>query len=430
MNYLFSEEILSIDHAMVGIYAVNMETSEVILNQNSDLSFMPASCMKLITTAAALHILGSATRFETNLQYDGIINSEKTLVGNIYIQGGGDPLLGSKRIEGWQSQINLWVDEIKKLGIKKIAGKIISDSSKWEKAMASPSWLWEDLGNYYGSGASALSFYENSYDLTFKGGKAVLEKTSVIKTNPPLKSLIIQNEVTTGPARSGDRACLYGSEFSFTQYVRGTIPLDADEFTIKGAIPDPGLAIEELLREKLEAEQITLLSETINSKSPRITIHTTYSPPIEKIVYWTNQDSVNLYAEHLLKKMGEVSYNDGSTQGGIKATIDFLTSLEIDTSGFHMADGSGLSRKNLITPKQMVLFLLKLKKSPYFPLFYESLPLIDDSIKAKSGSMAFCKGYAGYSKNIAFAIFINNSLDPSLRNEKLDKFFKDLAIKP
>ena len=165
--YSYSEDL---DHALVSIYAVHMDTGEVFQDQNSDLSLIPASCLKIATTAAALQILGADYRFETHLEYDGRIE-QKTLQGNLYIRGGGDPCLGSDRISGslsWDNQIAAWADAIQKLGIHKITGKVIGDADGWEEALAVPSWTWEDLGNYYGAGACALSFHENAYSLFFQ----------------------------------------------------------------------------------------------------------------------------------------------------------------------------------------------------------------------------------------------------------------------
>ena len=93
-----------------------------------------------------------------------------------------------------------------------------------EKALAAPSWSWEDLGNYYGAGACALSFHENFYTLYFKPAKEG-DKAEIVRQDPPISNLSFQNEVTTGAVGSGDNACVYGAEFSPVQYVRGTVPL-------------------------------------------------------------------------------------------------------------------------------------------------------------------------------------------------------------
>jgi D-alanyl-D-alanine carboxypeptidase/D-alanyl-D-alanine-endopeptidase (penicillin-binding protein 4) len=430
MPLLFGENLSSLQHAAIGIYAENSKTKKVLAERNSNLSLMPASCMKIVTTAAALQILGAESRFETHLEYDGIIHLNGVLKGNVYIRGGGDPCLGSDRIAGspsWKEQIKMWADAIEKLGILKIEGKVIGDATKWEKALAVPSWSWEDLGNYYGAGACALSFHENCYSLFFEPNKQIGKSASLLRTEPPMSLLVFQNEVKTGPVGSGDCACIYGSEFSTLQCIRGTVPAAVQEFAIKGAIPDPASTCADLLVKELQERNIVTLEQNIASCNRKTLVHTTYSPSIEQIVYWTNQKSVNLYAEHLLKKMGEVVYNEGSTAAGIKAVKDFWASQGIDLSGFNMVDGSGLSRKNLITSAQLVAILLKIKMFDSFPVFFASLPQRHASIRAKSGSMSLAKSYAGYTGNIAFAVIVNQCLDNQLMNTELNDFLSNLS---
>jgi D-alanyl-D-alanine carboxypeptidase/D-alanyl-D-alanine-endopeptidase (penicillin-binding protein 4) len=425
---LFGEEFCSLDHAVAGIYAVDTATGKVLIDKNSDLSLVPSSCMKIVTTAAALQLLGADARFETSLEYDGVIDKGKTLHGNLYIHGGGDPCLGSDRIPAslsWKKQIEAWADAVQKLGIEKIEGRVIGDASRWEKALAVPSWAWEDLGNYYGAGASALSFHENAYALVFKPGSKAGDRTAILRTDPPLPALVLQNEVTTGPEGSGDRACIYGSEFSSIQAVRGTVPAAVDEFTIKGAIPDPAEFCAELLAQTLQERGISVEQKMVPAQR-RTVFHTTASPTVAEIVHWTNQNSINLYAEHLLKALGERMSQEGSTQAGLKGIASFLTSQKIDLGGLSMMDGSGLSRKNLITAKQLVAVLLKMRKSEAFPIFFQSLPDQGGSVRAKTGSMSFIRGAAGYAGEIAFAIIINHGCDAKRMNEELKQFFAHL----
>jgi D-alanyl-D-alanine carboxypeptidase/D-alanyl-D-alanine-endopeptidase (penicillin-binding protein 4) len=413
------------DPASVSAYAVDGKTGQVLLDESSGKSLMPASCMKVITTAAALQILGPETRFQTDLEYDGTLDSG-TLRGNLYIRGGGDPCLGSDRIEGslsWDKQIEAWVDAVQKLGVGRIKGKVFGDAKRWEKALAVPSWSWEDLGNYYGAGACALSFHENYYSLFFKPGQEG-EAAEILSCDPPISSLAFQNEVKTGPAGSGDRACIYGSEFTPVQYVRGTVPAGVKKFSIKGAIPDPAVLCAELFAKALQAKGISIGHQTIPPSEKRTVFHTTLSPPVKEIVYWTNQKSINLYAEHLLKKIGEVVSQEGSTQAGIQAVTDFWRSKKIDLNGFNMADGSGLSRKNLVTAKQFVSILLEIKKSDLFPLFMQSLPQVNGHIQAKDGGMSLVRGYVGYADEVAFALLVNQCLDPKL-NQKMKLFLAD-----
>lgn len=407
---LFASRLFAVEQATVALYAVDTETGQLLIDTNSDLSVVPASCLKLFTTAAAIHILGPESRFETHLEYDGTIQ-DKTLHGNLYIKGGGDPCLGSSRFGGYQKQLDIWVDAIRKLGIEKIDGKVVPDATAWEKALAPPSWEFEDLANYYGAGASALSFNENSYTLYFQPGNATGDEAHIIRTDPPFIGATLHNEVKTGSLGSGDQAFIFGCEYCPIQFARGTIPLGAREFSIKGALADPAEVTSYLLCKALQG--ITVGTEAL-PQTKRTCFHTTYSPTVKEIVHLTNQKSVNLYAEHLLKQMG-----NGKTTRGLEKVKEFLLSLGIELSGFNMMDGSGHSRRNLVTAKQLVQLLLKMRHSQHYQIFYDSLPTQQDAVKAKSGSMAFIKSYAGYYDKVAFAFIINNCHDAAERQAKL-----------
>jgi len=421
-----AQEDYQIEHALVGAYAVNMRTGKVLIDQNSEMSLMPGSCLKLVTTAAALELLGPKMRFETKLEYDGKV-SGGVLEGNLYVRGGGDPCLGSDRFTPWQKQLELWVEALGALGIQTIRGKVLADASHWEKVLAVPSWLWEDLGNYYGAGASALSFHENFYSLVFKPGAKIGERASILRLDPAISDFTLHSEVTTGPEGSGDRACIYGSEYSPLGFVYGTIPAGVESFAIKGAILDPPAFCAAAFTKALRAKGMVVEEKNLPLSKSRTSFHTTSSPSVAEIVYWTNQKSLNLYAEHLLKKMGETLYGEGSTEYGLRAVSSFLRAQKIDLAGWQIADGSGLSRKNLVTAKQLVSLLIKLQSSSHFSLLLQSLPKQGKHLKAKSGSFSSMKvSYAGYAGDIAFAIVVNHCTDKQKVAEKTALFLSNL----
>lgn len=419
---LSTSEETPLSHAVIGAYAVDAKSGKVLLDEKSHVSLIPASCMKVVCTAAALHLLDSKSHFRTDLEYDGAIDPSGVLHGHLFIHGGGDPCLGSDRVApalSWEKQLDDWVAAVKKAGIQAIEGEVFGDASQWETALAAPSWTWEDLGNYYGAGACALSFHENAYSLIFAPGNKVGEPASILRTEPPLPQLSLHNEVKTGPEGSGDCACIYGCEFSMQQYARGTIPAGVSEFTLKGALPDPCALCADLFRQALQKQGVTVLHQPLPRQTQRTVFYSTFSPSVGDIVHWINRESINLYAEHLLKKMGEVIDKEGSTQAGIRAVTTFLRDQNVDLSGFNMADGSGLSRKNLVTAKQLVAVLLKMRDSPLFSLFLDSLPERGQGIRAKSGTMSQVNALSGYVGDIAFAILINHSLDPAKSKEAI-----------
>ncbi len=405
------------ENASVSAYAMNTVTGEVILDEQGEKSLMTASCVKVIIAGAALSLLGKETHFHTDLEYTGTIDPQGVLLGNIYIKGGGDPCLGSGRNGlslSFEKQLEVWVQEIQKAGIKEILGEVIPDSSLWKDDSVVWSWAAEDLGNYYGAGPSALSFHENYYDLVLKPGPTVGSGVDILRIEPKVDGLLMKNNLATGPDGSGDRAWIYGTELSPICRVQGTVPMGSSEFTIRGSIQDPPHFCAQSLVKALSASGIAVRHQETKAETERVFLHRTKSPTIEEIVSMMNQKSINLYAEHLLKKLGESVYGEGSTESGLRVIRSFLESQKIDTKGLNLVDGSGLSRKDLMTAKQFVVFLSKVKELPIFSTFLHSLPEISPGIRAKSGCMSLARGAVGYAGDVAFAILINYAvgLDP------------------
>ena len=126
--------------------------------------------LSLLTSAAALELLGPGYCFKTQLGYTGNLNkSTGLLTGDIVIKGGGDPALGSQYFKDhYRNFLTDWITTIKKLGIKKIEGRIIADDTRYDNQPVPPKWIWEDIGNYYGAGTYGLSVFDNMFEIHFR----------------------------------------------------------------------------------------------------------------------------------------------------------------------------------------------------------------------------------------------------------------------
>src|SRR5690554_1813388 len=152
-----------LEGALVSVTISDMETGEVLDAINSDQRLCPASVWKLFTTTAALKILGPEFKFRTVLAYDGKIE-KGTLTGNVYIIGGGDPSLGSQYFEpGFEQLISDWANAIKSVGIDSINGRLVANSTHFTGDGMPRTWIWEDMGNYYGAAVSGLNINDNTY---------------------------------------------------------------------------------------------------------------------------------------------------------------------------------------------------------------------------------------------------------------------------
>lgn len=450
-------------NASWGFYAVDVSNGQLIASRNGEVSLAPASIQKTISTATALEIFGDDYRFTTTIQYDGTIDkATKILHGNIYIKGGGDPALGSSKYKSTYYQpdfIAQWVEAIKNLGIDSINGAVIGDATIYSTQMPPAKWSWEDLGNYYGAGASGLSIYDNLFHLTFRSPNKDGAATTIVKTEPYVPEITFYNEVKASVINA-DRAYIYGAPYAKVRYIRGTIPKGRSEFSIKGSIPEPAFMAAYQLDHALHKNGIKTKRQPstirrangllVKGASERKTILKTYSPALKSIVYRTNKWSMNLYAEHLINHIGYIKKGEGSTDKGIEALHTFWQSKGMDTNGFFMFDGSGLSRYNAISPKHFTYILQYMKnRGKYYESFNESLPIAGQSgtlkymcrgtaaqgkVRAKSGSIRKVRAYAGYAttrsnREIAFCIIANNfNCKDSQMRRKLEKIMVAMAL--
>src|SRR5664280_535399 len=371
----------SLVHASVSLCVSDANSGDVIIDYNSGISLTPASVLKVITSAAALELLGPGYTFKTTVGYTGTLNKRSGLLkGNIIIHGGGDPALGSKYFsDHYANFLNNWVSEIKKLGIKRIKGKVITDDSYYDYQPVPGKWIWEDIGNYYGAGAYGLSVYDNTYEIHFK--------TSSEGTMPAMNEIVpneCRSELSDFLVSSGttDEGYVFAAPYSKSGWIAGTIPVNQHDFILKASITDPPLFLAKIFDERLKAFGIKISGDPNSLRlehnyqpSKVIPITETISPTLGEIVSVLNHESVNLFAEHLIKELGKRFRNSGSTASGAQVIYEFLKKSGIDVNGSFIEDGSGLSPLNAVNTRELVNLLVFLRnKGKHFNEFYASLP--------------------------------------------------------
>lgn len=426
-------------NASVGFLVIDPSTGNVVASLNPDMSLSPASTLKLFATATALELFGEYHRFETVVEYDGTLDASGTLTGNIYIRGGGDPVLGSPRFSAHYADfIGKWVAAVQQLGIKRIHGGVVGDDQIFSQNIVPRDRTWEDMANYYGTGGCGLSIFDDVYEVTLKSPAVEGLPTTLVKVEPAIPGLTHQNYVLSSNVTE-DRAFIFGAPYVYQRFIEGTIPKAKTEFTIKGAIPDPAWYAAYLLSQRLEesgiviesapsAVRIMKLNGTYTSKE-RKKITSTLSPPLINIVTKTNKISYNLYPEHLVCHIGLRQAGKGDCETGVEAMKAFWVAKGMDSEGLFIADGSGLSRYNMISARHLTFLLTyMLTKSKNAESFIASLPVsgkdgtlqslcsgtvAQHKIQAKSGSIEKVRAYAGYAntltnKQLVFAIMVNN----------------------
>lgn len=407
-------------NASFGLYVADGETGKLIYHKNGYNILSPASTQKTFTSIAALDILGTSFIYKTAVGYIGKL-SDGVLKGDLIIKASGDPTLGSWRYDGFKNTDvkNNFMQLINTAGIRAIDGNVIVDNSSYDLQPLPGGWPWDDIGNYYGAGDWGLNWNENQFDLKIRPGKNVGDNAEILSSEPALQNVTIINKIKTTKEEDTQ---LFFAPYSTIAFAEGTVTAGKSVVTATGAMPNPPkqflFEIKKWLSEKniyTTGEYLSGIDFQLNKKSiPSISneLGNLFSPPLEKIEYWFMRKSVNLYGEAFAKTISYLENGYGSTPEGIEIIKNFWKSKGIDLKELKMIDGSGLSPQNAVSPHAEVQALLYAKDQKYYNTFYESLPLYND-MKMKSGTIARCKGFAGYQtsstgKKYVFSILINN----------------------
>lgn len=403
-------------NAISSLYIIEDNTANIIFDKNSRIGLAPASTQKTITSISAYELLGKDFRYATifGLGVDSLGQDNV-----LYILPSGDPSFGSSR---WQNTKagNLLQRVIKNIGDEKIS-TIVVDSSNWEKENLPEGWIWQDLANYYGAGSEKLTWRENQFDIILKSGSRIGDPVHIVSTNPlKVYNYKLTSYLTSAGQGSGDNAYIFFPVNSDEGFIRGTIPVNQNRFSISGSLPSGALQFVNELKDTLSALNLfTGSKETIkniswvNNASQKITpFYTETSPPLDSIIFWFNRKSVNLFGEALIKSIAFNKAGYASTDKGLELAKNFWQTKGINTTELNMFDGSGLSPLNRVTTHAQVEILKYARKQSWFPSFYESLPLYN-GMKMKSGTITNVKGFTGYhtsssGKIYIFSFLVNN----------------------
>lgn len=431
---------------------------------DSDNMIMPASNMKLISTGTALHRLGPEHQLITEIAHDGKIE-KGVLKGNLYIIGGGDPTTGSKdSIATPQAQLFAnWEKIIRDAGIRRVEGYVIGDGRYFDGMPEHPSWQWSDIGTYYGSGPTGLMFYENMQSFRASAGKNVGDPVNIVPSFPEVPWMEFRYNCTTGKAGTGDQLYMYASDLSPVAEIRGTFGVDRGAKRLDCTNKFPEFTLASYFSDYLKSKGIysdgpadfRLCTNAKSTMAEQVTvIGSTHSPSLKRIIHETNHESNNLYAETLAKTLSKTITGSACYDSTYVAMETVLKELGMDTSyGIKMADGSGLSRKNYVSPDFFCRFLTAMMSSPHFEDYIYSLPSPGSNgtlssnmakspaemkarIKVKSGSMEGVRCYSGYiipreggkDETIVFSLMVNNCTAPTWKlRQLLDKIMAALA---
>jgi D-alanyl-D-alanine carboxypeptidase/D-alanyl-D-alanine-endopeptidase (penicillin-binding protein 4) len=378
--------------ALWSVLAVSLDTGDTLFARNPDLPLAPASNVKLLTTAAALHYLGPGYRFRTFLLADGPI-ADGVLQGDLVLYGTGDPSIAERFYGSRTAVFEQFAQALSEAGIRRIEGDVVGDGTFLPGPGVPPGWSGESLNDWYAAPATALSFNENVIRLRVQAGAA--GTTPVVETVPRAEGIPILNEATTSPRGTRNRLAVVRDDPNDPIAVVGQIPEGSRDVWRQLTVTDPeGFAAEALAtvltdrgitvegrarraagpRESPIPQDATWAPALSESTPPRIlAVHD--SPPLIDLLDVVNKVSHNLFAELIARTTGLQVSGDGTFQGGAEAVMRFLVEeVGVDSAQVRLTDGSGLSPTNQVSAAAFIRTLEHMAGSPHWPAFWSTLP--------------------------------------------------------
>ncbi|MBW3660205.1 MAG: D-alanyl-D-alanine carboxypeptidase/D-alanyl-D-alanine-endopeptidase [Gemmatimonadetes bacterium] len=417
----------------VGVAVYSVDRKAPLYLHNADEALLPASNMKLYTTAAALARLGPDFRYTTSLYADGPIRSDGTLEGNLLLVGRGDPTLSGRFYADSAPYVfDLFAQALRERGIRRIAGDLIGDASYFEDEPVAPGW---DAGNllwWYGARVSALSFNDNVVVIEVRPGGAVGAPPRVAFV-PRADGLMVVNRVRTVGTRGGRSIGIKRRPDLGGYEIWGRIPIDSRPLHYVVAVEDPPAFALSVLRARLESSGIRIdgAERVVHSRTrlPRrpwqlVASHT--GPRLVEIVRVINKRSQNFFAEQVLKTLGRMFEGDGSFADGRKVVVSVLRELGVPARELWVDDGSGLSRYDRATARTTAQLLVAIRDQDWFEAYYQSLleagrdgdpRRLDDAaavgnVRTKTGTLRGVSALSGYvttrdGELLAFSVITN-----------------------
>lgn len=416
--------------AQVGLLVQDTVRGSVLYTQNADQEFMPASNFKLLVGSAALQRLGTNFAFVTNVASDVAPNGG-VISGNLYLRGGGDAHLTAKDLDDAAAALAA-------KGVKRVDGALITDPTHYDSQRYGYGWSWDDLPYYYAPVVTALELEEGVVHMTFAPGPNP-GSLAVLRVWPQSSAYTIDDELVTGPAGSKDTSDIVRVwNKPDVIEITGDYPFSAKESgLVNPAVPDPESYAGDVFARALAAHGITVSGGVHDGKMPPAAIvlwsHASETLPSLLADFWYPSD--NLMGELFLKELGVVQGGEpGTDDHGIALEQNYLRSLGIDQDTVTIADGSGLSQYDRITPRDLVTILQADWNGPNRQIVLNALPVAgvrgtlrrsyigtaaERAVFAKTGSISHVRTISGFVQTrthgpLTFSLLINQWMGEQL----------------
>ncbi|MCI0569229.1 MAG: D-alanyl-D-alanine carboxypeptidase/D-alanyl-D-alanine-endopeptidase [Myxococcaceae bacterium] len=459
-------ESVEAEGGVASAYVVDAATGAPLLVHRAHARLLPASTMKVLSTAAALSALGVDYRFRTPVTLEGT-QKGGLFEGEVVATASGDPSLGSWRFPETLTSCEQVAEAMWTRGIREWRGSVrVRGADGWLEGPLGPGWEWDDAAYAYSAPPGTFVFRENVVDLSLARAEgAACGAVPEVSVTPTLATFNAVVHLDTAAERPG-LSCVRDRGGAGVQCVwRSSAEECPRAASVRLAVDEPQALFAACVEDALERRGVARLLGPINVESPAAPkvlappvsepLLELVSPPLSELVKATNKESLNLYAERLgmrfaLERTGAEGFSALRT-----ALVEELARRGLTPRDVRPVDGSGLSRHNLATARGLVEVLRTSLAEPYSDALLDSLPVagLDGTLKsrpvppgtegrlrAKTGTLSGQKAFVGVAERpgdaehprVVFALMLGN-LDeqPSVTpTAAFDRFAEALLTLP
>jgi D-alanyl-D-alanine carboxypeptidase/D-alanyl-D-alanine-endopeptidase (penicillin-binding protein 4) len=417
-----------------GVIVRSLDSGETLYSRNPRRMFVPASNMKLVTGSAALELLGPDYRYRTALVATGpVVNGD--LQGDLLVVGSGDPSIAADFHGGNPYAVfSAWADSLRAHGITHVSGRLLGDDDVFDDQALGRGWAWDDLQDGYSAEVGGLEYNLGINTIAVTPG--AVGGPARVARNPDTRYVTLLDSVRTVAAGESEDLEVVRADTGRVITVRGTVPADGAVHTIDAAVRNNTRYFLVVLREVLTHAGISISggSEDLDDlpaaarPTRRDVLFTHASPPLSEILAGFMKPSQNQIGELLLKTLGRNFRGEGSARAGAAVVDSVHRVWGLAPRRLAQADGSGLSRYNLLAPELLIGILEHMRRSPNYAAFYAALPVagvdgtlrsrmrgtpLQGNVHAKTGTVTNVRSLSGYlttaaGEQMEFSMIVNH----------------------
>lgn len=431
--------------AHIGAVVVSMRSGDTIYSRNAGRVFLPASNQKLLTGAAALAALGPDFRYVTDIYGSGQVR-DGILQGDLIVRGGGDPTFSARFGEDARATLFALADSLRARGITGVRGGIVGVDSAFPGPSLGSGWAWDDLASGYAAEYGALQFNEGAVTLQIVPGSTI-GSPAVVVLDPPNQHVRIYNLTATTAAGSPVELSIRRDEAGPGVTIEGSVPADTTAVTRVVAVRDPTAYFLSVLREALREAGVTVEGPALPAEQWPVDrggvvealLFRHRSPPLSEILPAMMKPSQNQIAETLLLTVGRELRGEATADAGAAAADSIFRAWGLPANELRMADGSGLSRYNLVSPRLLGGVLVQMDSGPTAEVWRASLPVagvdgtlegrmrdapLRGNVTAKTGTLTGVRALSGYltaadGEPVVFSFLVDHHLSSAAAVDRM-----------